>query len=46
MDNKLLDNIIMKLYESRFTIVAITSNLESSNSTVKNNLKIGTGENQ
>lgn len=46
MDKKLLDNIIMNLYESGFTVVATTSNLGSSNSTVKNYLKIGTEENQ
>lgn len=46
MDKKLLDNIIMKLYESGFTVVATTSDLGSTNSTVKNYLKIGTEENQ
>lgn len=43
MDKKLLNNIIMKLYESGFTV---TSDLGSSNSTVKNYLKIGTEGNQ
>jgi len=46
MDKKLLDNIIIKLYESGFTVVATTFDLRSSNSTVKNYLKIGTEGNQ
>lgn len=46
MDKDLLNNIIMKLYESGFTVVATISDLGSSNSTVKNNLKIGTEGNQ
>lgn len=46
MDKKLLENIIMKLYENGFTVVATTSDLGSSNSIVKNYLKIETQENQ